>query len=207
VPADEVVLSRCQRARSSRRCHYLASGSDRLPAGGPPGTTAHFVPPTAGKQTARPARISPAAHTASAHQAGSRTLAWLIASAAAVATIALGGTALWLRHRKPRAVHDSEPVTSGSSAKSAGPELGTLFNVDVEHRRRCGAIVPDLGEPAGVSAPRWSASAAAATSPAPSVLASQDAGGKADYLVDISTRNAARQLGTPRTSRGASCSR
>ena len=77
------------------------------------------VPPTAGKQTARPPRISPAAHPAPAHQAGSRTLAWLIASAAAIATVALTGTVLWLRHRKPGAVHDSEPVPSGSSAKSA----------------------------------------------------------------------------------------
>jgi hypothetical protein len=77
------------------------------------------VPPTAGKQTARPPRISPAAHPAPAHQAGSRTLAWLIACAAAIATVALTGTALWLRHRKPGAVDDSEPVPSGSSAKSA----------------------------------------------------------------------------------------
>ena len=49
----------------------------------------------------------PAAHPAAAQQASSPTLAWLIASAAAIAPAALAGTALWLRHRKPATVQDS----------------------------------------------------------------------------------------------------
>jgi hypothetical protein len=61
----------------------------------------------------------PAAHPAAAHQAGSPALAWLIASAAAIAVVALAGTGLLLRHRKPAAVHDSEPRTSGPAAGSA----------------------------------------------------------------------------------------
>jgi len=44
-----------------------------------------------------------AAQPAPSHQAGSRTLAWLIASAAAIAAAALAGSALWLRHRRPAA--------------------------------------------------------------------------------------------------------
>jgi hypothetical protein len=76
------------------------------------------VPPTAAKQTARSPRISAGAHPAPAHQAGSRTIAWLIASAAAIATVALAGTALWLRRRTPGDLRDSGPVTSGSAAKS-----------------------------------------------------------------------------------------
>jgi len=46
-------------------------------------------------------RLRAAAHPAAARQASSRTLAWLIASAAVIAAAALAGTALWLRHRKP----------------------------------------------------------------------------------------------------------
>jgi hypothetical protein len=44
-----------------------------------------------------------AAQPAPSHQAGSPTLAWLIASAAAIAAAALAGSALWLRHRRPAA--------------------------------------------------------------------------------------------------------
>ncbi len=44
-----------------------------------------------------------AAQPAPSHQAGSRTLAWLIASAAAIAAAALASSALWLRHRQPAA--------------------------------------------------------------------------------------------------------
>ena len=51
-------------------------------------------------------RLRAAAHPAAARQASSRTLAWLIASAAVIAAAALAGTALWLRHRKPSTVQD-----------------------------------------------------------------------------------------------------
>jgi hypothetical protein len=68
-----------------------------------------------GTQAAQQTRLPPAAHPAAAHQAGSRTLAWLIASVAAIAAAALAGTALWLRHRKPATVHDSQPRASGSA--------------------------------------------------------------------------------------------
>jgi hypothetical protein len=57
------------------------------------------VPPRLGTKAAPQTRLLPAAHPA-AQQAGSRTLAWIIASAAAFAAAALAGTALWLRHRK-----------------------------------------------------------------------------------------------------------
>jgi len=77
------------------------------------------VPRAAGIHAAQPTRISAAAHPARAHRAGSRTLAWLIASAAAVAAAAFASTALWLRRRKPGAVYDSEPATPRSAAKSA----------------------------------------------------------------------------------------
>jgi hypothetical protein len=65
------------------------------------------VPPQPGAQAAPQTRLPPAAHPAAAQQAGSPTLAWLIASAAAIAAAALAGTALWLRHRKPATVHGS----------------------------------------------------------------------------------------------------
>ena len=55
-----------------------------------------------------------AAHPAAAPRAGSRTLAWLIASFAVIAAVALTGTALWLRHRKPAAGPDRAPRVSGS---------------------------------------------------------------------------------------------
>ena len=51
--------------------------------------------------------IRPRVATQAAQQPGSRTPAWLIASAAAIAATALAGTALWLRHRKPATVQDS----------------------------------------------------------------------------------------------------
>ena len=63
--------------------------------------------PRPGTETAPQARLPAAAHPAAARQEGSPTLAWLIASAAAIAAAALAGAALWLRHRKPATVHDS----------------------------------------------------------------------------------------------------
>jgi hypothetical protein len=77
------------------------------------------VRPRPAPQAAPPTRLSLAAHPAPAHQAGSGTLAWLIASAVAIAVAALACTALWLRHRKPAAVRDSEPRTSGPTAGPA----------------------------------------------------------------------------------------
>ena len=74
----------------------------------PPGTQA-------APQTRRPA----SAHPAAAPHAGSRTLPWLIASAAAIAAAALAGTVLLLRHRKPATTPDSQPGTSGPAAGSA----------------------------------------------------------------------------------------
>src|SRR5215469_6061041 len=74
------------------------------------------VRPRPAPQAAPPTRLPLAAHPAPAHQAGSGTLAWLIASAVAIAVAALACTALWLRHRKPAAVRDSEPRTSGPAA-------------------------------------------------------------------------------------------
>jgi hypothetical protein len=64
------------------------------------------VPPRPGTPAASQT-YPPAARPASAQQASSRTLAWLIASAAAIAVAALAGTALWLRRRKPATVQDS----------------------------------------------------------------------------------------------------
>ena len=77
------------------------------------------VPPRPGTQAAPQTRPPSAAHPATAHQAGSRTLAWLIAAAAAIAVAALAGTTLWLRRHKPATAHDSEPRTSGPAAGSA----------------------------------------------------------------------------------------
>jgi hypothetical protein len=75
------------------------------------------VPSRSGTRYAPQTRPA-AAHPAAAHQAGSPALAWLIASAAAIAAAALA-TGLLLRHRKPAAVQDSEPGTSGPAAGSA----------------------------------------------------------------------------------------
>jgi hypothetical protein len=63
------------------------------------------VPPLLGAPTAPQTRLPPAA--AAAQQTSSRTPAWLIAPAAAIAAAALTGTALWLRHRKPSTVQNS----------------------------------------------------------------------------------------------------
>ena len=70
-----------------------------------------------GTHTARQPHLPPGTHPAAAQQAGSRTLAWLTASAAAIAAAAVAGTALWLRHRQPRGAPDSEPRTSESAAR------------------------------------------------------------------------------------------
>jgi hypothetical protein len=77
------------------------------------------IPPPAGTQAAQQARLPAAAHPAAVQQAGSRTLPWLIASAAAIAAAALAGTVLLLCHRKPVTTHDSQPGTSGPTAGSA----------------------------------------------------------------------------------------
>ena len=74
------------------------------------------VPLRPGTHTARQTHLPPGTHPAAAQQAGSRTLAWLTASAAAIAAAA-AGTALWLRHRQPRGARDCEPRTSGSAAR------------------------------------------------------------------------------------------
>jgi hypothetical protein len=79
------------------------------------------VPPRPGTQAAQQAHLSPTTHPAAAHQAGSRTPGWLIASAAAIAAAALAGTALRLHHRNPATGPDSESTTSGP----AKPEPGT----------------------------------------------------------------------------------
>ena len=76
------------------------------------------VPSRSGTQSA-PQTRPPAAHPAAAHQAGSPALGWLIASAAAIAAAALASTGLLLRRRKPAAVQDSEPRTSGPAAGPA----------------------------------------------------------------------------------------
>src|SRR5215471_7863445 len=70
------------------------------------------VPSRSGTQSA-PQTRPPAAHPAAAHQAGSPALGWLIAAAA------LASAGLLLRRRKPAAVQDSEPRTSGPAAGSA----------------------------------------------------------------------------------------
>jgi hypothetical protein len=78
-------------------------------------TLAHLgASPRPGTQATQQTHLPPIAHPAAAHQAGSRTPGWLIASAVAIAAAALAGTALRLRHRKPATVHDSEPRTAGS---------------------------------------------------------------------------------------------
>ena len=83
-------------------------------------TLAHLgVPPRSGTQPAQQTHLPPATHPAAAHQAGSRTPGWLIASAAAIAAAALAGTMLRLRHRKPPTMHDSESGTGGPTAWSA----------------------------------------------------------------------------------------
>jgi hypothetical protein len=73
------------------------------------------VPLRPGTQGAQQTRRPPTAHPAAAHPAGFRTPGWLIAAAAAIAAAALAGTVLWLRHRKPAAMQDSQPRPSGSA--------------------------------------------------------------------------------------------
>jgi hypothetical protein len=77
------------------------------------------VPLRPGTHTAPQTHLPPGTHPAAAQQAGSRTFAWLIASAAAIAAAAIAGTALWLRHRRPRGARDYEPKTSGPPARSS----------------------------------------------------------------------------------------
>jgi hypothetical protein len=69
------------------------------------------VPP--GIQAVQQSRLPAAAHPAAAHQSGSPTHGWLIVPAAAVAAAALAGTTLWLRHRRPATMRDSESRTGG----------------------------------------------------------------------------------------------
>jgi hypothetical protein len=59
------------------------------------------VPPRPGTQAAQRTHLSSAAQPAAAHQAGSATARWLIASAVAIAAAALAAAVLRLRHRKP----------------------------------------------------------------------------------------------------------
>ena len=73
------------------------------------------VPPPPGRQAA----LHPATHPVAGQRAGSRTLPWLIASAAAIAAAAVVGAVLLLRRRKPATTHDSQPRTSGPAAGSA----------------------------------------------------------------------------------------
>ena len=65
------------------------------------------VSPRPGTQTAPQTHPSPAAHPAAAQQPSSRTLAWVIASAAALAAATLAAAALWLHHRKPTTAQHS----------------------------------------------------------------------------------------------------
>jgi len=74
------------------------------------------VPADAGTQAGQPTRNPAAGQPPPAHRAGSPTLAWLIGSAAVIVVAALAGAALWQRHRKPAALHDSEPVANQSTA-------------------------------------------------------------------------------------------
>src|SRR5712691_2742440 len=66
-----------------------------------------------GPQAAQQSRLPRAARPAAAHDAGSPTSGWLIASAAAIAAAVLAGTMLRLRHRTPSTAHDSKPRASG----------------------------------------------------------------------------------------------
>ena len=74
------------------------------------------VPARSGTQAAAQARLPRAAHPP-----GSRTLAWLLASAAAIAAAALAGIVVLLRHRKPATARDTQPRASGPAAGSARP--------------------------------------------------------------------------------------
>jgi hypothetical protein len=76
------------------------------------------VPPRPGTPTAQQTHLPPPRHPAAAHQAGSRTPGWLIASA--IAAAALAGTVLRPRHHRPATGHHSQPGTSGSAQAGAG---------------------------------------------------------------------------------------
>jgi hypothetical protein len=84
---------------------------------GLPSTLARLGIPPPGTQAAPQTRLR-AAHPAAA-QVGSRALPWLIASAAAIGAVALAGTVLLLRRRRPATAHDTQPRTSGPAAGSA----------------------------------------------------------------------------------------
>jgi len=86
---------------------------------GLPRTLARLGIPPPGTQAGPQTRLPDAAHPAAAHQAGSRTVLWLIASAAAIAATALAGFMLLLRHRKPANSHNTKPTTRGPAAGSA----------------------------------------------------------------------------------------
>ena len=58
------------------------------------------VPPRPAPQATRQTRLPTAAHSAAAHPSSSPTIAWLIASAAVIAT-ATAGAGLWRHRRKP----------------------------------------------------------------------------------------------------------
>ncbi len=76
------------------------------------------VPPRPGTPAAQQTHLPPPRHPAAAHQAGSRTPGWLIASA--IAAAALAGTVLRPRHHRPATGHHSQPETSGSAQAGAG---------------------------------------------------------------------------------------
>jgi hypothetical protein len=78
-------------------------------------TLAQLGVPPPGTRAAQQPRHTAAAHPAAGHQAGARTPGWIIALAAVLVAATLAGTGLWLRRRKPAAVPDGEPRTSGSA--------------------------------------------------------------------------------------------
>jgi hypothetical protein len=73
------------------------------------------VPP--GVQAVSQTHPTVAAHPAAALQSGPPIHGWLIGSAAAAAAAALASTALWLRHRRPATVRDSESRTGGPAGQ------------------------------------------------------------------------------------------
>ena len=88
---------------------------------GLPRTLARLGIPPSGTQAGPQTRLPDAAHPAAAHQAGSRTVLWLIASAAAIAATALAGFMLLLRHRKPANSHNTKPTTRGPATACPAP--------------------------------------------------------------------------------------
>ncbi|MBO0813891.1 MAG: hypothetical protein J2P30_01865 [Actinobacteria bacterium] len=77
------------------------------------------ISPPPGAPAALPTGLPAATHPVAAQPADSRALPWLIAAAAAIAAVALAGTALLLRHRRPATTGDTQPRTSGPAAGSA----------------------------------------------------------------------------------------